>query len=379
MLTSQAMYHLCFNEEVRTGRCTAFAARLCLETGLHRRTMLDKTFSNSAERDEALNAFWAVYMFERRLSLGQGIPFSIQESHIDKALYSIASTTPLQSALLQWTTLAGTIWHALNNQAEKSYGLRVDDINDLDHQILEWYHSLPADLQLADNAVDTANTSPQPSYPQSVLFVRKAHLRNLIYRPILYTSEQTSQSEVLFLKAIEISKETIRTVSHLYEHTQLVYKNTMFFQQLLLTAFGNLLLAFVNTGPRLRNSVREEFDMFLHVFQRLSSECTALNRTWQRLQGLRDLHARMNQSDRGAHVAEQHNENDAEGKLASTLSFDDIFPNISDLWPGIGTDSAFDFSAEDVGGMSDLSILPEDFTVPETFYSFPFLHFNSYV
>ena len=57
--------------------------------GLHRRQMVEKTFASHEEQLAAVRVFWSVYMFERRTSLGQGVPFYIQDSHIDPSLFAI--------------------------------------------------------------------------------------------------------------------------------------------------------------------------------------------------------------------------------------------------------------------------------------------------
>jgi hypothetical protein len=373
------MYHYHLNEEVRTGRCIAFAARLCLEAGLHRRAMLDKLFPETEDCAEALQAFWAVYMLERRLSLGQGIPFSIQDSYIDRSLYTFEIENPLLPALLQWTKLAGKTWHALNNQTERTHSSGVDDINYLDYQIMEWYEGLSDHLKLKDHAIWINDPCKRPTYYHSVLFVRKAHLRNLIYRPILQSPTQSRQHEPILLKAVEISKETIRTLSHLNEHTSLVRTHPMFFQQLLLTAFGNLLLAVVSTGPKVRNSVRDEFDMFLHLFQLLSSECAALGRTWQRLQGLRDLHTKLSHSDRGVHTPRLDNNETAQGSTAGTLSFDDIFPDMPTFPIMVDAHDSGSHLAEVSSSFPDYSYVPEDFLDSENLFDFPFLNLASFL
>lgn len=373
MLIIQAMYHYHLNEEVRTGRCISFAARLCLETGLHRRAMLEKIFPNTAQCVDALQAFWAVYMFERRLSLGQGIPFSIQDSYIDRLIYTIDLANPLLMSLLQWTQLAGKTWHALNNQIEKTYESRVEEINYLDYEITDWFDKLPEDYRLRDSYSWALHP---PSYYHSVFFVRKAHLRNLIYRPILQLPVKSNQHESILLKAIEISRDTVRTLYRLNEQTSLIRTHPMFFQQLLLTAFGNLLLAVVGTGPKIRGSTRKEFEMFLELFQLLSSECAALRRTWQRLQGLRDLHTKLGHSECGTHTPRSA-ESSAPPQYASTLSFDDIFPD-ADMFPTMA--STVDYT-DDSGAAAEhrtQTYVPEGFVDLENLFDFPFLSFPSF-
>lgn len=367
------MYHYHLNEEVRTGRCIAFAARLCLETGLHRRAMLEKIFPDTAQCIDALQAFWAVYMLERRLSLGQGIPFSIQDSYIDRSIYTIDLANPLLVSLLQWTRLAGKTWHALNNQIEKTYESRVDEINYLDYEITEWFDKLPEDYRLRDSTLWTLHP---PSYYHSVFFVRKTHLQNLIYRPILQLLVKANQHEPILLKAIEISRDTVRTLYRLNEQTSLIRTHPMFFQQLLLTAFGNLLLAVVSTGPKIRSSTREEFDMFLQLFQLLSSECAALRRTWHRLQGLRDLHTKLGHSERGTFTAPPNDSNVAD-HAANTLSFDDIFPNVDLLSTLASSVTAVDQPNIDTEHQNP-NYIPEGFADLENLFDFPFLSFPDF-
>jgi hypothetical protein len=367
------MYHYHLNEEVRTGRCIAFAARLCLEAGLHRRVMLDRFFPDATQNSEALQAFWAVYMLERRLSLGQGIPFSIQDSYIDRSLYTVETANPLLPALLQWTKLAGKTWHAMNDHSEKTYDSRVDDINYLDYQILEWYAALPEYLKLPEKSIWACDTCHAPTYYHSVIFVRKAHLRNLIYRPVLQPPLHPRQDEPIVLKAVEISMETIRTLFQLNEHTSLVRTHPLFFQQLLLTAFGNLLLAVVSTGPAIRNRSRAEFDMFLNLFHQLSSGCTALRRTWQRLQGLRDLHAKLSHSDRAAQAQSADYDGNTNQNMATVpLSFDDIFPDTHMLSTATST-STYEDASTGFGPWLEAGFVPEDFIDSGNVFDFPFV------
>ena len=57
--------------------------------GLHRRETILKTFQTEEDRRIALKVFWSVYSLERRTSLSQGVPYSIQDSHIDPSLFTM--------------------------------------------------------------------------------------------------------------------------------------------------------------------------------------------------------------------------------------------------------------------------------------------------
>lgn len=59
--------------------------------GLHRRETILKTFLDENDRMIALRVLWSVYTLERRTSLSQGVPYSIQDSHIDPSLFTMVS------------------------------------------------------------------------------------------------------------------------------------------------------------------------------------------------------------------------------------------------------------------------------------------------
>lgn len=90
-VASQALYHYHLDDEATTGRIVGFAARMCLEMGLHRHEAVLRTFPNLDDQVVALKTFCAVYMLERRTSLGLGIPYIIQDSHLDPALFTSVS------------------------------------------------------------------------------------------------------------------------------------------------------------------------------------------------------------------------------------------------------------------------------------------------
>jgi len=60
--------------------------------GLHRRQMIEKRFPAPETRLLAVRAFWSVYMFERRVSLGLGIPFYLHDSYLDPLLFEMVSS-----------------------------------------------------------------------------------------------------------------------------------------------------------------------------------------------------------------------------------------------------------------------------------------------
>lgn len=214
-----------------------------------------------------------------------------------------------------------------------SYGDKGDDIKPdaistlgyLDYQALQWHEQLPEDLKLDVTGLRQGDCVTQTSYFQAVFFVRKSHLRNLIYRPVLQSPTRIKQNERLVLTAINIARDDIHTLSDLNQGTGIFHAQPVFFKHLLLTAFGNLLLAVVNATSRAWDHVRDEFDMALNLISLLSSRSTAIMHLWNRLRGLRDLQARL------SHEATSGNSSQA-GTVAcipppvEDLSFDELFP-----------------------------------------------------
>ena len=92
---------------------------------------------------------------------------------------------------------------------------------------------------------------------------------------------------------MQSAKETIQTFADLNENTPIMRTHPVYFKDSLLAAFGNLLLAIVNGGSPIRESVRAEFEIGLKLIELLSTRSTPLMRLWQRLQGLRDLHRKL--------------------------------------------------------------------------------------
>ncbi|KIW99466.1 uncharacterized protein Z518_11205 [Rhinocladiella mackenziei CBS 650.93] len=293
LLILVALYHYHLDDEVRTGRFSGFAARLCLEMGLHRREIVEKTFPNPEERSVALRTFWSVYMLERRTSLDLGIPFYIQDSYVHPSLFELDESDSILSILLQWTKLAGKTWNALNSQGERGAELKLDDLDYINYQILHWYDQLPNNLKLSQNRAERQIQYENLAYHQAILVVRKHHLLNLIFRPVLQSFSRINQNQRYAQTAITIVKESIQTPSEFREHTAIIDKHALFFKHLLLTAFGNLLLAVVNASSLFWDSVRNEFDTALHLVKVLSAKSSPMMRLWSRLQGLRELQTKL--------------------------------------------------------------------------------------
>ena len=80
-------------QDVRASRIIGVAGRLCLEMGLNRREVLERTYLEQHARDSAMRIFWSIYLLDMRASCGTGIPFVIQEIDVDPTLPEPVSTS----------------------------------------------------------------------------------------------------------------------------------------------------------------------------------------------------------------------------------------------------------------------------------------------
>ena len=207
--------------------------------------------------------------------------------------------------------------------------MKQDHLDFLDYQITQWYEELPQHLKIDTVRLQGGNEHQAPIFLRAVLFVRKSHLRNLIYRPVLQSASRINQYEQHAIRATSIVKETVHVLTNLNEHTAVIRTHPIFFKHLLLTAFGNLLLAIVNASSTFWNSVRVEFDMALNLMKLLASRSGPVLRLWQRLQGLQELQTQLSraataESPSGCHVG-------STDTPTGGLSFNELLPSVQTI------------------------------------------------
>ncbi|OAL45726.1 hypothetical protein IQ07DRAFT_519307 [Pyrenochaeta sp. DS3sAY3a] len=335
LLVLVAIYYYHLDDEVRAGRIIRFAAQSCLEMGLHRQERVERRFALPERRTIALT-FMSVYMFERRTSLGQGTPFSIQDFHVGPYLSSLESADSILLAMLEWTKLAGKTWHALNSQGEKGVKTERQDLDYLDYQVIQWYNQLNDHLKLDRGSLSDLSYPRETIYHQAVFFIRKCHLRNLIHRPILQNLSKYPNDWKNVIQACDIARESIRTLSELHAYTPLIQTHLLFFKHVLLSCFGNVLLAVVNAPNKLWSHVREEFNLALELIWLLSTQSAPMLRLWQRLEGLRELQTKLSQSATTLELQEES----GSFENIRMLRLEELFPPFQpDLFGGEGDNS----------------------------------------
>ncbi|KAJ4037770.1 Zn(2)-C6 fungal-type DNA-binding domain [Fusarium oxysporum f. sp. vasinfectum] len=347
LLVLTAIYHYQLDDEVRTGRMIGLAARLCLEIGLHRHTTTRKVFANLEHRTTALNVFWSVYMLERRICLGQGIPYSIQDSYVDQSLFLQDDSDPVLSCLLQWTKLVGRAWKVMNIDGENGAEVHGDELGYLDSQASQWYDELPQNLKL-DASLSHSEPFSTSLFVQAALYLRQSLLRNLIFRPVLQSVSRIDQHEAKAHVAVALAKDAVSTLGRLSAHKTLIFSHVLFFKHLLVAAFGNILLAIVHAHVVFWDSVRTEFDQALDLILLLSTRSSPMARLWQRLQGLRELPARL---DGLSSLAQS-------GDLKNGLGTHDF---LSNLPTDFNSTPHFEWTTEDYAFLSNMGIGTDQF------------------
>jgi len=230
---------------------------------------------------------------------------------------------------LRWTELAGKTWQALNSHGEKGAEIRHDDLNYLNYKINQWYEQAAENLKFGPIRLERQAQYANVQYLQVVVFVRKSHLLNLIHRPVLQLSARIHQNIEQANSGIRIAKESIQVLAELNKHTILIRKHALFFKHLVLTAFGNLLLAVVNASSLFWEAVREEFDTALDLIHFLSARSAPMLRLWKRLEGLRDLQAKIIRASGvlPTQASDAHQRDDPLGGL----SLQELFPPFPNL------------------------------------------------
>ncbi|KAJ0329397.1 hypothetical protein COL5a_003953 [Colletotrichum fioriniae] len=230
-------------------------------------------------------------LFQSATEAGEGLLWGKNSISNIQMLVLMNGHDPVMTALLDWTKLAGKTWYALNSQVEKESELNIDEIDYLDYRIEQWYQLLADDLKL-----EPIQPGQEVRHVQAVLFLRKSHLHNLICRPVLQSATRITQYQRHAHKAVAVARESLQMLSSLNDNTVIIKRNPLFFKHLLLTAFGNLLLAVVNASSMFCDKVSVEFDIALEMIRTLSNRSTLLLALWERLQGLRKLTAQLSAS-----------------------------------------------------------------------------------
>lgn len=181
--------------------------------------------------------------------------------------------------------------------SDKKSALPTDDIDFLDYQISQWLNAIPEPFRVTLKDLRSGNLSgwgnESSLYMNSILFLRANQMRNLLYRPALYSSERCSINRRYACKAIDIAREAVQVLHELHTRTSIVATHSMFFKYFLVSALSVFVLA-VSKNSRLKDSSLgvdgtlqlQEFFMALDLFKQLGTHSAPMQQLWNSVRGL---------------------------------------------------------------------------------------------
>ncbi|OQU95786.1 Fungal specific transcription factor domain-containing protein [Cladophialophora immunda] len=306
-----AIFHFHLDDEHKAGKFVSMAARACLELGLHRNESILRGFPDIKERNQAVLVFWAVYILDRRQSSALGIPFVLQDIDFDATLMTptldVSSYAGLETrspsavqtqkaslqyvaAMVDFAKLSGKAIRIVNKLGDMSLEFPQEEVGFLDYQVQQWYSSLPDILQTTCERVCEHGGGERATdvsfYLRVVLKTRTCQLRNLLWRPVLYSTTRVSRNTGHARTAIEAAKETVLFLGRVNKSTTLLRSHPVFFKHFLINALGVLLLSIAHAWEDFGRHVSQDFYMALDLLRVLCAESPLIMRYWEPIQRL---------------------------------------------------------------------------------------------
>lgn len=290
-LTLVIIYHVQMGQDVRASRIIGVAGRLCLEMGLNRREVLERTYLEQHARDLAVRIFWSIYLLDMRASCGTGIPFVIQDVDIDSTLPEPEPTTHIfLKTMISFARLSRKVWRVENSFTSLESKQTVDNIELLDFQALQWLKRLPESLKYDPNEPNVLSTSRrEPLFARVVAHARVNQLRSLIYRRVLYSSSSISQHMLYAQTVVDIAKSTVALFTGLNRPGGIYHAHPVIFSHFVISALGVLLLAIANAPEHFSGQCCTEYYTALDLLKQSAMQSEVVSRLWktvERLEGL---------------------------------------------------------------------------------------------
>jgi hypothetical protein len=121
------------------------------------------------------------------------------------------------------------------------------------------------------------------------LLTSRPKIRIWLYTPILHSATSIMVYPAHAQSVVDLSKDTIRYLTHLNNTTNLYRKNQVFYHQFLSSAIAVLFLASVHAPVRFSAVCREEFYLALELVKDLSAKSFASQRLWRTIKSLKDV------------------------------------------------------------------------------------------
>ncbi|KAK3381876.1 fungal-specific transcription factor domain-containing protein [Podospora didyma] len=285
-----AGYRYLSSDEILAWRMMGHVARLCLELGLHRREGLEK-IRDPQDRRNALHTFWSAYVLDRRWSFSTGLPFVLHDDKIDPKL-PLPEHYPFMVAMISYSKLGAKIWKLVDYfEPTLIRELKKRDIEELDSEILEWYKSVPQEIQTGPTDVEwipaVSATPTNEERLQVWTRLRLNQVRIWLYTPVLWSAISINENISLAEKAVDLAKETIRSLAFLNNTTNLYRRIQVFYHQFLTSSIAVLFLASTHAPIPFSAICRDEFFMALELVKDMSARSWVSQRLWRTVRSLK--------------------------------------------------------------------------------------------
>ncbi|KAL2131489.1 hypothetical protein VTI74DRAFT_4954 [Chaetomium olivicolor] len=294
-----AGYRYLSNDEVLAWRLIGQVARLCFELGLHRREGLQKIADPQTRRD-ALHTFWSAYVLDRRWSFSTGLPFVCHDDKIDPKL-PYPEGYPFLVAMIGYSRLAAKIWRLVDYfEPAVIRELKPHDFEELDHEIMEWYQTVPEEIRTGPLDSDTM---PVPSGPHDLqrlrlwTRLRLNQVRIWLYTPVLHSATSIAENAPLARKVVDLAKQTIRLLARLNNETDLYRRMQVFYHQFLTSSIAVLFLASTHAPLHFSALCKDEFYLALDLVKEMSAKSFVSRRLWRTIRSLRGYATKLGLDD----------------------------------------------------------------------------------
>ncbi|KAK1994545.1 hypothetical protein LX36DRAFT_198486 [Colletotrichum falcatum] len=283
-----AVYSFMTGDDLQAWRLVGVVARWCLEMGLHRSAVINKTFKEAKEREMAVRLFWCVFTLDRRWGFGAGLPFVIHD--LDQRLPEPDEGVPYLKAMVEYSRIGDKVWATSYNSARATGAARDDEVSYILYRIDRWSEDLPKDLKLCPQQ---NTTSPAPVLPrglgrlQLLLHLRANQMKILLLQPFLHSTTSLLANRSKVQSLINLAKDTIRRLDALNRSTDIYQNQQMCFNHFLVSALGVIFLVVALAPAEHAASVRDEFHVALDLVRGLGARSYVSSRLWRRISDLR--------------------------------------------------------------------------------------------
>lgn len=192
------------------------------------------------------------------------------------------------------------------------------EIDYQDYQVMQWLADLPPlDLQQfkSDQPAQLGRAENTTLFLAAVLHARGHQLRNMIYRPVLYSFDRIHANKRHAQTAVNICKESVQLLILLSRTTTFVSDETLFFQDFLIAAFGAILLAVCNAPGDFSGQLGDDFFDVLSLCRDARHKSNNTFRTWSIVRRFEIIAPRLGLARRTI-----SQENLAHGDMGSTMN-----------------------------------------------------------